>query len=130
MKYVLDTCVLSDYVRRVGRVAEKMHAQPPHDLALTVITEHEMLYGLALRPVPKLAQQVRRLLSTLAVLPFDRAAAATSADLRADLARAGKPIGDFDALIAGVALAHKLTLVTSNTKEFERVRGLELINWR
>lgn len=130
MKYLLDTCVLSDYVRRTGRVAERMHAHAPHDLALTTITEHELLFGLSVKPLPKLAQQVRRLLSTLDVLPFDREAAAAAAELRAELARAGKPIGDFDALIAGVALSRKLTLVTSNTREFERVRGLESVNWR
>ena len=107
-----------------------MHAEPPWRLAVSAITEHEVRFGLKLKSSPRLVQQVNRLLSTIEVLPFDRRDAATSAEIRARLRKEGRPIGDFDALIAGVALAREFVLVTSNEKEFERVRGLDVVNWR
>jgi tRNA(fMet)-specific endonuclease VapC len=122
---------MSDYFRRSGRVAERMHAVPPHELAVSAITEHEMRYGLArLRSPGALAQRVTRFLSVVQVLPFDREDAAASAVIRAELARKGQPIGPYDALIGGVARARELVLVTSNVGEFERVAGLEVENWR
>jgi tRNA(fMet)-specific endonuclease VapC len=130
VKYLLDTCVVSDYFRRVGKVHERVHAHPPYELALSAVTEHEIRFGLELKSAPKLVQQVNRLLGTIEVLPFDRADARAAAEVRAQLRKDGRPIGDFDALIAGVALARELLLVTSNEREFERVRGLEVVNWR
>lgn len=130
MKYLLDTCVLSDYFRHVGSVRERLHARPPYDLGVSAITEHEVRFGLALKHAPKLETQVNRFLETVEVLPFGRADARAAAEVRASLRASGKPIGDFDALIAGAALAHELVLVTSNEREFERVRGLEVENWR
>jgi tRNA(fMet)-specific endonuclease VapC len=130
VRYLLDTCVLSDYFRRVGSVHERVHARSPYELGLSVITEHEVRFGLALKRAPKLEAQVNRFLEAVEVLPFGREDAQASAALRASLRAAGNPIGDFDALIAGVAVARHLILVTSNEREFERVRGLEVENWR
>ena len=130
MKYLLDTCVISDYFRRVGGVHERMHAEPPYQLGVSAITEHEVRFGLELKPAPRLEQQVNRLFSTIDVLPFDRDDARAAAGVRASLRKGGEPIGDFDALLAGVALARRLIFVTSNVREFERVRGLEVVNWR
>lgn len=73
------------------------------------------------------------LLETLFVqfvsLPFDGSAARLCGELRADLARKGKPIGPYDLQIAAVALANDLTLVTHNTVEFGRIDGLRLEDW-
>ena len=65
----------------------------------------------------------------LMVLPFDADSARQAAKARAHLERQGTPIGNVDTLIAGIALAHDLTLVTRNTREFERVPGLRVENW-
>jgi tRNA(fMet)-specific endonuclease VapC len=62
-------------------------------------------------------------------LPFDDAAAEAYGRLRAELARRGTPIGPNDLMIAAIALAHDLTLVTHNTAEFSRVSGLRLEDW-
>lgn len=63
------------------------------------------------------------------VLPFDADDARVAAELRVELRRLGRPIGPFDALIAGQALARKLTLITHNTREFSRVEGLTIEDW-
>jgi tRNA(fMet)-specific endonuclease VapC len=68
-------------------------------------------------------------LSPLEILPFDKAALWVYGDLRAELARKGTPIGALDTMIAAHALSQQSTLVTNNTREFERVPGLRLENW-
>jgi len=60
---------------------------------------------------------------------FDEASVGQAAHARAQLERQGTPIGNIDTLIAGIALAHQLTLVTRNTREFARVEGLQVENW-
>jgi tRNA(fMet)-specific endonuclease VapC len=64
-----------------------------------------------------------------ACLPFDHTAADVYATIRADLESRGLPIGANDYLIAAVALANNLTLVTHNTTEFTRVKGLVVEDW-
>jgi len=132
VKYLLDTCTVSDYFRRTGGVAEALHARPPHELGISSITEHEIQFGLARqkRAAPTLQSKVRAFLSVVRVVAFDSAAAQSSAQLRAQAERSGHSIGVLDTLIAGVAMAHSLVLVTSNTRELSRVDGLELVNWR
>lgn len=132
MRYLLDTCAVSDYFRRTGRVAERMHAAPPHELAISTITEHEIRYGLARQPrvATTLEPKVRSFLSVVQVLPFESRDALASSSIRARLGRAGATIGPLDLLIAGVAVARDLVLVTSNEREFERIAGLSVENWR
>ena len=132
MKYLLDTCTVSDYFRRTGKVAERMQATPPHELAVSTITEHEMRYGLARQPraANTLGSKVRSFLSVVHVLPFESQDAVASAVIQSRLERAGRPIGPYDVLLAGVAVARDLVLVTSNEREFERVDGLSVENWR
>ncbi len=64
-----------------------------------------------------------------ASLPFDDGAAAIAGRVRAQLAVTGTPIGPYDLQIAAIALAHGLTVVTHNTKEFKRVAGLQVEDW-
>jgi tRNA(fMet)-specific endonuclease VapC len=63
------------------------------------------------------------------VIDFDSQAAAQAGRLKAFLASSGLPIGPYDLQIAGIALAHKLTVVTHNTTEFSRVPGLQVEDW-
>lgn len=132
MKYLLDTCTVSDYFRRRGGVVSTAHAHPPHELAVSAITAHEIHFGVLRQPraASSLAGRVRTFLTVVATVPFEPIDALASADIRARLERSGRNIGALDVLIAGVALARGLTLVTSNTREFSRVRGLSLEDWR
>lgn len=63
------------------------------------------------------------------VLEFDREDARQAGEIRATLALKGTPIGTYDVLIAGQAKARDLILVTHNTREFKRIRGLRIEDW-
>ncbi len=65
----------------------------------------------------------------LEVLEFDKEDARQAGEIRAELTRIGMPIGPYDILIAGQAKSRDMTLVTRNTREFERVEGLRLVDW-
>lgn len=72
---------------------------------------------------------LRDLIPVVKVLPFGDAEARKAAVTRADLGKRGLLIGPYDLLIAATALVHKSVLVTHNTKEFNRIRGLSLEDW-
>lgn len=128
--YVLDTNTLIYFFRGQGKVAERLLATPPAEVAIPAISVYELEVGIAKSTQPaKRRRQFDELLETITVLPFDRAAAAAAAGVRSALEKAGRPIGPLDTLIAGTALAHRAILVTHNTREFKRVSKLELIDW-
>ena len=70
-----------------------------------------------------------RFIENLSIVDFDATAAQHYAEIRADLERAGTPIGSNDTLIAGHARSLGYTLVTNNRREFDRVPGLKVENW-
>jgi tRNA(fMet)-specific endonuclease VapC len=80
-------------------------------------------------PVRSLARQAA-FFAPYVSLPFDDHAADAYARIRADPEQQGRRIGPDDLLIAAIALAHDLTLVTHNTREFSRVNGLQLEDWQ
>ena len=132
MRFLLDTCVVSDFAHGQPLVLARVKAAAPEDLAASSITEMEVAYGLLLNP--KLASRLKPVMDTffgaIRVLSYDRAAAEATARARANLKQRGRPIGAYDVLIAGIALAHELILVTSNVREFRRVEGLRIEDWR
>ncbi len=132
MRYLLDTCAVSDFVQGHSEVLRRVKLSAPDDLAASTLTEMETAYGLLLNP--GLARRLRGVLEAffgaIHVVPYDRKAAQATAGLRAKLKRRGRPIGAYDALIAGTALAHELILVTSNVREFQQVEGLTVEDWR
>ena len=132
MKYLLDTCTVSDFVKGESRVLARVKGTSPSQIAISVVTSMEIEYGLLLNPqrTRKLATILDQFLSALAVLPFDEADAKAAAAIRAALHRSGRPIGPYDCQIAGCALARGLVVVTSNEGEFRRVSGLRVENWR
>lgn len=132
MKYLLDTCVISDFVRGEPGTLRRIKATSPALLAISSITAMEIEYGLCLNPErgEKLAKPLGILLDRLAMVPFDREDALAAAGLRATLRRAGTPVGAYDVLLAGCALRRGLIFVTANTGEFARIQGLGLENWR
>ena len=69
------------------------------------------------------------LLANIEIMSFDSLAAESYGKIRADLEKVGTPIGPLDMMIAGHAKSLGYTIVTNNTKEFERVKGLKLENW-
>jgi tRNA(fMet)-specific endonuclease VapC len=132
MKYCLDTDVLSATMRRSPplHLLRQLARVPREQQHTTAISLGELTYGAARRGSPELAASVRELiLAGLRVLPFDRLAADLYGPLRARLEREGRGIDEPDLRIASIALARDMTLVTGNTRHFERVPGLRVENW-
>jgi tRNA(fMet)-specific endonuclease VapC len=132
LRYLLDTCVLSDFARGEPNTLERVKATPPALVAVSAITVMEIEFGLALDAprARRLAPLMHTMLEAVTVLPYEAGDARASAVLRAALQKKGCPIGAYDVLIAGCALARGLVLVTSNEREFRRVGGLGIENWR
>jgi tRNA(fMet)-specific endonuclease VapC len=132
MKYLLDTCTVSDFVKGQPNVLARVKATPPNLIAVSALTRMEVDYGLALNAdrAKKLAPVLDAFFSTIVTLPFDEVDAKAAAAIRAALKTAGQPIGAYDVLIAGMGLARGLVVVTSNVGEFRRVSGLQVEDWR
>jgi tRNA(fMet)-specific endonuclease VapC len=127
---VLDTNTLIYFFKRQGRVAERLLAQPPREIGVPTIVIYELEVGIAKSTSPeKRRRQLTELLAAVTVLPFGATEAQQAARIRAELERAGEPIGPYDILIAATALAHGGRLATRNVKEFGRVPGLSLEDW-
>lgn len=129
-RYMVDTNVASHAIKgTVPTVREKMRRVSMSNVCISVITEAELLYGVAKKPIAvRVASGVREFLSSLEVLAWDSAAAASYGTLRARLERAGTPLGSLDMLIAAHALAIDAVLVTGD-RTFRHVDGLTLADW-
>lgn len=132
MKYLLDTCTVSDFVKGQANVLARIKATAPSQIAVSVVTRMEIEYGLLLNPerAKKLAPVMDSFLGSITTLALSEADAQAAAGIRAALQRQGQPIGAYDTLIAGCGLARGLIVVTSNVGEFQRVSGLVVENWR
>lgn len=131
MKYLLDTNACISYLNNTDSpVCLKMQKVKPSDILLCSVVEAELYYGVMKSAVPtKNLARLKPFLSQFVSLPFDSKAAKEFGRIRADLAKAGTPIGPYDLQIAAIALASKLTVVTHNTREFSRVAELRLEDW-
>lgn len=134
MKYLLDTDILSNLIKRRPSTSliARMATVPPVDQATSSITFGELLFGayrLGAEGETLLARMSRVLSANLPVLPFDRTAAWEYARVRAHLERQGTTSGEADLRIAAIALARDLVVVTGNVRHFERVPDLKIENW-
>lgn len=132
MRYLLDTCVISDFIKAEPGTQTRLKQASPADIAVSSITIMELDYGLMLNPqrAAKIEVTLANLISSVTILPFGTAEAERAAHIRATLKKQGQPIGPYDFLIAATALSHGLIMVTANEREFARVDGLQLENWR
>lgn len=130
MRYLLDTNILSDLIRRPqGTVAQRIASVGETNVCTSVIVAAELRYGAAKRGSATLSKQVDDVLGVLDILPFESPMESTYARVRSDLEARGTPIGGNDVLIASQAIALECTLVTDNAGEFTRVVGLRHENW-
>ena len=121
-----DTDVLIDYLMEIQPVSGQVLAYRESDnLQTTAITCYELLSGAR---EGKRGDAVRRLLATTPIVSLDANAATRAAAVRQQLEQEGYSIGMADSLIAGIALANNLPLMTRNRKHFEAVEGLRLIS--
>ena len=128
MKFLLDSNAVIALLKGHAGFLARLRRHQPQDFGIPAIVAHELFYGAykGQRTAENLAQ-VEAL--PFEVLDFDREDAREAGELRARLAASGTPIGPYDVLIAGQALARALTLVTHNTREFQRVPGLRTEDW-
>ena len=131
MKFMLDTNIIA-YAKnnRPEQVLKQFMKYKPEDLCISAITMAELEYGVCNSTKP--AQNRLALLtflSNISIVPFDAAAAREYGDIRHVLKSIGELIGANDMLIAAHARSMNLTLITNNTREFERVPDLKLENW-
>lgn len=128
--YVLDTNTLIFFFKGKGNVAERLLCKPPEEISIPSVVLYELGVGIAKSTnSAKRRQQLDSLISQITVLPFGVREAGISAKIRATLEREGQPIGPYDTLIAGTALANRAILVTHNTVEFARVKRLVIEDW-
>lgn len=124
-----DTCIFLLGGRKPA-LTEKVLRHPASSFAISAITAMELSFGAARSDRSKQSlERVRSLCDEVVVAAFDARAAESAGAVRAALAMTGKPIGPYDVLIAGHALALGLTLITNNVREFRRVSGLEVESW-
>lgn len=128
--YLLNTNIVSDLIRNPqGQIASHIRKVGESWIATSIIVAAELRYGAAKKGSPRLTLQLEAVLGALVVLPFEPPGDESYGRVRAALEAAGKPIGSNDLLIAAHALSLGHVLVTDNTREFSRVRGLKVENW-
>ncbi len=134
--YILDTNVLSELMRREpdSAVVNWVDAQPSTSLFTTAVTQAEIFYGVALLEDGKRKQDLTRAVDEMfledfhdRILPFDSICALAYSDIAARRREMGRPISQFDAQIAAVALSRKAIVATRNTADFEDCH-IEVIN--
>ncbi len=130
MRYLLDTNIVSDLVRRPqGRIAQHIREVGEAQVCTSVIVAAELRYGAAKKGSQRLTAQLEAVLSALDVVSFEAPADEAYGLIRARLERAGQPIGANDLLIAAHAVAIGCAIVTDNESEFGRIEGLLRENW-
>ena len=129
MRYLLDTNVWIHYLKSAAPVEERLRQTPARDIAVCSVVWAELLHGARKygRREERLAR-IERTLSPFHSLPFDDAAARRYAEIRDELETRGNIIGPNDLLIAAIAIANDLTLVTSDS-EFSRIERLRTEDW-
>ncbi len=130
LAYLLDTdiCIHAMKGRSAGLVAQ--FKTNDGRMAISDVTLFELAYGAEKYDAPQTRLAViDSFTARLELLPFDSRAALQSGHIRASLERGGQMIGAYDVMIAGIARAQGLILVTNNMRELDRVDGLRVERW-
>jgi tRNA(fMet)-specific endonuclease VapC len=129
MRFLLDTNAMIGLLNRSSLELEaRVRQHPASDIGISAIVTHELYYGAY--KSQRVAENLERLgMIRLETVALDREDAVAAGNIRAALAKTGMPIGPYDVLIAGQALARGLILVTNNLRGFARIDGLKLEDW-
>jgi len=129
--YLLDSNVCIGFLRgRDVRFLQRFEAVAANDKWLCSVVAGELLYGATKSQWQRESMdKLDRFIARFPMLSYDLEAARHFGEIRAYLAKQGKPIGPYDLQIAAIARANDMTLVTHNTGEFSRVPGLRLDDW-
>lgn len=127
--WLLDTNIISEIIRRPTGPAAVIIRQRLDKCCTSLIVVAELEFGLIKKRSLRREEEVRAVLATIPILPWEHPAERHYALIRAALESAGNPIGNDDLFIAAHALALDATLITANEREFRRVPGLKVENW-
>ncbi len=129
-QYMLDTNIVLALVRNPhGALRNKFAALDTTTLCISIIVAAEIRFGLAKGVAKQMQIQIDAILESIAILALNAPVDTHYAEIRAYLEKRGLPISANDLLIAAHARSLNLTLVSNNTREFERVPGLKLEDW-
>lgn len=128
MRFLLDTNALIELLRGNQKFIDRLGDYRTADFGVSAVSHHELCFGAY---KSKRVEENLRMVHVLEfeVLPLSQTDAERGGEIRAALAAKRTPIGPYDVLIAGQAIARSLTLITRNTREFKRVEGLTFENW-
>ncbi len=130
LQYMLDTNICIYIIKNYPGSLRERFNQFAEQVCVSSITLAELYYGAEKSArVLQNIQEVEEFISRLDVLAFSPKAAKHYGQIRADLERAGTPVGPHDLLIGGHARAEGLTVVTNNLREFARMPGVRSENW-
>jgi tRNA(fMet)-specific endonuclease VapC len=131
LRYMLDTDICSYIMKRSNdRLLKRLQKVPVGDVCISVITKSELLFGVAVSPRRRQDEAaLNAFLNYVEILDFPDGASQHYAEIRASLKTQGTMIGANDLFIAAHARSLRLTLVTNNTAEFQRVPKLAVENW-
>ena len=127
--YLLDS---SACIPILGNKSGLGRLPPPAKSGIPIIVAAELWTGVkkSMATHPQQAAKLQAFLNLFTVAEFDMDAALHYADIRADLESTGKPMGPLDLLIAAQARSLGATLVTRNSTEFKRIKGLKVMEWK
>lgn len=130
---LLDTDMLSEVMRdrdpQVRACAQRYLAEHGH-FTFSVITRYEVLRGLKARGATRQLALFDHQCAHSLILPLTDPIVVRATDIYAELYRHGELLSDADILVAATAVTHGLRLVTGNVSHFQRIPGLEILNWR
>ena len=129
-KLLLDSDILIYFLKGHTQVVEKIASHDPEDLLTSRINYTELLYGAYNSArVENNLQIILPFLENFEILEFDKSASEIFAREKARLKKGGIMIADMDLMIASIAMANDVALVTNNVRHFERIKNLTLIRW-
>ena len=130
-KFLFDTNACIRYLKGNSLpLLQKLSVLPRNQVVLCDIVKLELYYGAyKSAKIDNNLAILDNFFSEFASLPFDDQAVITCAQIRAQLANKGTPIGPYDLQIAAIALVNDLILVTHNIREFSRIEGLKIEDW-
>jgi tRNA(fMet)-specific endonuclease VapC len=130
MTYLLDTDTCIYWIKDINSVRNKVREIGWEQIYICSITVAELYFGAYnSQRVAENLTRAENFIQNLPVVPLTDSALRKYGELKAELRRIGQTIAEFDLLIASVALVENYTLVTNNTRHYERINGLKLENW-
>ncbi|MNG15573.1 tRNA(fMet)-specific endonuclease VapC [compost metagenome] len=130
LKYMLDTNIVIYTIKNRPPRVRDLFKRHDGQMCISTVTLGELIFGAEKSAQPeKNLLAIEGMVARMEVAHFDDKAAVHFGQIKAELAKAGTPIGPYDMMIAGHARTEGLILVTNNLKEFQRVPGLRLENW-